>query len=73
MLAEEIDYALGRGIVEKPFEVLSSLSRKLFAPGEEIVLIGSKGGFGVVRIVEKRSGQLRAVIHREVSAFPCER
>ena len=44
MFCEQVYYALGSGIVEKPFEILCGLSSKLFASGEEVALIGSKGG-----------------------------
>ena len=73
MLAKQVHDALGCGVVEKLFEVLRRLSSKFFAPGEEVALLGSEGGIDVIRIHDDRPGQLRAIIHREVRAFPCER
>ena len=49
MLAEEFHHALGRGVVEKPFEVLCSFASEFLTSGEEFVFIGSKCGFAVPR------------------------
>src|SRR5580658_8940132 len=73
MLAEQVDHTLGCGIVEKPFEVLRSLPRKFFASRKEVVFIGGKCGFDLMRTGDERSSQLRAIIHSEVGTFTCER
>jgi len=73
MLAEQVDHALRRGLVEKPHEVLCGLSGNLSASGEEALFIRGERGFDVIGSGDERLGEFRAIIHGKVRAFACER
>ena len=52
VLTEEFHHALGRGIVEEPFEVLCRFTSECLASGEEFLLISGKCDFAIAGIGE---------------------